>query len=207
MPENSLPSAPELPGVIPKTENPPPENEQIPTGEPDSENSTFEKIRRAGESVLGQFGIVRRGRGRPRKDGSPKISDVVESGVPISQEQASLVAAPSPAPVYDALFSRSISSMVKGAFSFAKSFVRKKAKQAGMDSGFTENALRECEIEPAVQADFDEALKIVLEKYGAKTEYAPEIALAVATGRMAGPYLLLLQTFNAEIERRKREGK
>lgn len=181
-------------------------HESTPPTDATPENSTLEKIRRAGETVLGKFNITRRGRGRPRKDGSPKASDVVAEILPNSLDKTAPMAAPAANPAYAALFSRAVASAVRGVLGFAKSLVRKKAGQAGIDSEFTEKALRECDVEPEVQNDFNESLAIVLEKYKANTEYAPEIALAIASARMAAPFALLLKTFNDEIERKKKTG-
>jgi len=202
-----IPAEKEIP-ASPSNETPAtPENDQNPASENSAQNSIGEKIRQAGNKVAGAFGIIRPGRGRPRKDGSPKKSDLVSENPAENPIPLAPLVAPAINPAHDALFARAIGSLVKGFFAFAKNIIRKKAKAAGISESFTDTALRECEVEPEVMQDFNDALKICLEKYNVSTQYAPEIALAVAASRMAGPYVLLLRTFDAEIERKKNEGK
>ena len=205
MPEDNL-TLNELPEIPAQTI---PQNEPVTTASDPSKNSLVEKVRRASSTVLAKAGITYRpGRGRPRKDGAPKISDIPlenpGASAPASPPPSVAVAAPADDTIHDALFARSVKSAVKGLLSFAKGLIKRKASEAGIDAGFTATALRECEPDAEVMADFSESLETVLQKYNVKTEYSPEIALAVSTARLAAPYWLLIQTFNAEIERKKR---
>jgi hypothetical protein len=88
---------------------------------------------------------------------------------------------------------------------FAKKFARTKAKAAGLENEFSE-ALRECD-DPEALNDFSEALDVVLKKYNARTEYAPEIALGVSVLRVGVPYMQVLKTLDAEIARKKAKEK
>lgn len=196
---------------------PPPQNEPDSTGNPDSQTSIAEKIRRAGGAVVERAGLVfKRGRGRPRKDGAPGKLDM-----PITQgESAKPVAVPAPAgvapdnvcnppaasPRFGELFGRSVVSAIKGVLDFADGLVTKKGTQAGLEPSFVQRVMREARPEPQVLSDFSDALKIVLDKRGVSVENAPEIALGVSVIRLAAPYWLVMQTFNAEIQRRRSEG-
>jgi hypothetical protein len=176
-----------------------PANESVEPANSTAKTSVAEKIRHAASNVFQKHGVkFRAGRGRPRKDGSLKASDVV---LP-TEEQNNPVLPAVVNPTHDALFTRSIASVVKGTISFVKTIIRGKAKQAGIDETFTEKALKECEVEPEVFADFNESLGIVLEKYNAKTEYAPEVALTISALRIGAPFAALLKTFNDEIKRK-----
>jgi hypothetical protein len=221
LPETPPETPPEnltTPPVAPP-ENTPSENEFDSKGNPDFQNSIGEKIRHVGRKVFDAAGIpYRAGRGRPKKDGTPKISDIPLVGPSTTISAAPTVGqpvVPSPTPAHptafnppcDALFRRSVASAVRGLLGAAKAFLRGKATQAGLDRDFTERAMREAEPEEIVLSDFSESLEIVLKKHNVQTENAPEIALAVALGRMAVPYAQLLKTLNAEIARRKKEGK
>jgi hypothetical protein len=177
----------------------PPPDESFTAASPPTQTPLLEKIRGATEPILQKFKI---GRGRPRADGSPKKSDI-PLAAPSPALPGGAAAAPVVDPNFDALFRRSVLSAVKGVLGFAKNLVRSKAGAAGLDKDFTERTLRECEPEPEVMADFSESLEIVLQKYNAKTQYAPEIALAIAASRLGSPYVMLLKSFNAEIARRK----
>jgi hypothetical protein len=101
------------------------------------------------------------------------------------------------------LFRRSVSSAVKGLLDFAKGFAKKKAVDAGLETEFAEKALREADPDPEVLRDFSDSLETVLKKYNVNTEYSPEIALGVSVVRLSAPYVLLIQTFNAEIQRKR----
>lgn len=203
---------PELTG--PTAATTPPQNEPKTENSFAPENTNLEKIKRAGSAVFERFNLpFKKGRGRPRKDGQPGAADVplgpvAGDDLPADHTAARPAACPAnpPAalPVDNALFRRAVVSAVKGILGFAKSLCRKKATQAGIDKEFTDKVLSDCEPEPEVMADFSESLETVLKKYNVNTEYSPEIALAVSAARLAAPYWLLLQTFNAEIERRKK---
>lgn len=200
MPEDNLvsESLPDRPALTPT------ENELPPTGIVAPETPLGEKIFAAAGGVFDKFAVpFKRGRGRPRKDGSPKASDVPLADVPPGVPPAAPVVAPVANPAHNELFRRSVASAVRGVLDFAKRLVRSKAKQAGIDSSFTEKALSECDVEPQVMADFNDSLAIVLEKYNARTDYAPEIALAISTARLGTPYVLLLKSFNEEIARKR----
>jgi hypothetical protein len=197
------------------TENPPQTAEQINASQvgqidisnehpgenrPDNQNTTFEKLRTAVSGVVGKW---KPGRGRPRKDGSPKKSDVaLEIQEPISPPSENLVSTPVNSAV-DSLFRRSIVSGAKGVLGFLKSLVRIKADAAGLEEKFVSKTLSECEPEPEVLDNFSESLKICLEKWNVKSEHAPEISLAINSARLVAPYALLFVTFNAEIKRRR----
>ena len=181
-----------------------PQNEQIPASETATSTSVVEKIRSASARVFAKHGIAfKPGRGRPKKDGSPKASDIPLEQVPSPALPPVTVAATAPDTQTGELFRRSVASAIRGVLDFAKNLARKKSSQAGIDREFADRALRECDPEPQVLTDFAESLETVLKKYDVKTDYAPEIALAVSVGRLASPYWLLLQTFEAEIHRKK----
>jgi hypothetical protein len=188
------------------TENPPLTAETLPTNDkpgeirPDSQNSTLEKLRSAVGSVVSKW---KPGRGRPRKDGQPKKSDIIfENAEEIPAADATVVTTPVDSPV-DSLFRRSIVSGAKGILGFLKSLVRIKADAAGLEEKFVSKTLAECEPEPQDLENFSESLKICLEKWNVKSEHAPEISLAINSAKLVAPYLLLFSTFNSEIKRRR----
>jgi len=68
---------------------------------------------------------------------------------------------------------------------------------------FIDRALKTAEPDAKALDDFQASLDAVLRKHNFKPENDEEWALAIDAGRLFAPYLLLLATFNAEIERRK----
>ena len=223
MPENNLSPAPlpeTLPGINHETATDPAHEHNSATNL-DPENALAEKIGRATESVFESAGLpAPRRRGRPancRQCGKPETKcrcaklaakangETVAAPVPPDNVAPVPVATPARDPMLDALFRRSVASAVKGLLGFAKQFAKKKAGDAGLNPDFTERALREADPEPEVLNDFSDSLETVLKKYNASTEYSPEIALAVSVARLGSPYALLIQTFNAEIARKKRQ--
>lgn len=167
---------------------------------PDSKNSTLEKLRSAVGGVVAKW---KPGRGRPRKDGAPKISDIpLETEEKNPVQAAPLVSTPDNSAV-DSLFRKSIVSGAKGILGFLKALVRIKADAAGLDEKFVSKTLSECQPEPEDLENFSESLKIVLEKYNVKSEKAPEISLAINSAKLVAPYALLFSTFNAEIKRKR----
>jgi hypothetical protein len=178
----------------------PPANDNPGEIRPDSQNTTLEKLRSAVGSVITKW---KPGRGRPRKDGQPKKSDIVfENSEEILPPAENLVPTPVDSPV-DSLFRRSIVSGAKGVLGFLKSLVRIKADAAGLEEKFVSKTLAECEPEPQDLENFSESLKICLEKWNVKSEHAPEISLAINSAKLVAPYALLFSTFNSEIKRRR----
>lgn len=197
------------------TENPPQTAEQInsaqigqitlPNDNPgeirdDSKNSTLEKLRGA---VVGVVSKWKPGRGRPRKDGQPKKSDVPTEFQEKTPDASAVVVATPPDSAIDSLFRKSIVSGAKGILGFLKALVRIKADAAGLDEKFVSKTLAECQPETEDLENFSESLKIVLEKYNVKSEKAPEISLAINSAKLVAPYALLFSTFNAEIKRKR----
>lgn len=196
----------------------PPAHEPDPTGNADPENSLAQKIRRAGAAVFERAGITyKRGRGRPRKDGSPAAADVpLGAGAAVANPPDPSGPAPSgPAPApslpavdagaADALFRRSCVHILRGALDAAKGLIRTKSRRAGLDENFTERTLRECATdEPKILEDFSQSLELVCKKYAVSTEYAPEFALLASAGRLTAPYWLVLKSFNDEIARKRK---
>lgn len=150
---------------------------------------------------------IKRGRGRPRKDGFPKASDTIIPGTGLTTSEAASNIPPVGDSPGDILFRRSIASAFKGVLSFLKQFVRIKADAAGIESAFTEKTLKDAEPPPDAMADFSESLELVLKKYSVKSEYAPEISLAIHSARIVAPYALLFKTFDEEIKRKREREK
>lgn len=200
-----------LPGgpLDPAQLNPTPEikNESPTAASPTTEDSSLKKIISAATGAYQSVAdTIRPGRGRPRKDGSPKISDkigpiekLVEANLPLQP----LVVAPPVNSAGDLLFRRSVTAAIAGIGGIGTTVLRTKAKAAGIDPDFTNKALAECAPEKEVVDGFNEALGLVMEKYNFTTKFGPEIALGIYGARIAAPFGLLLKTFNDEIARKR----
>ncbi len=136
MPENQ-----EIPIPAPLPENSPaPAPAHEPTREEIIGQDSFgEKLRAATSATLEKFHIVRRGRGRPKNDGSPKKSDTVSTvggGVPASGPVADVESGDSVATAFGSpahvLFRRVVAKAVKSAVSFTKGLIRIKGEAAGL---------------------------------------------------------------------------
>ncbi len=202
MPENDF-----TPGVLPETQH-----ESNPTSQGSPENSRFEKIVAAGERVFQKFGIKKPGRGRPRKDGQPKKSDLVEAlpGVtPQPGGNAALAATPaSPAPVQSMrrkIFVSGCVGFLKGAVGYCKKWVRGSATQARLDSTFTEKTLAAASPDEADFKEWGDALEVCAEQYGWDFEHMPAVTLGVKTVGIFAPFAGLAVEFKKEIARQRQK--
>lgn len=183
------------------------QNELLPATETLAKTGIAQKIGRAADGVFQKFGIVRKGRGRPRNDGQPKKSDLVatEGGEPIAANQipGGIPAAPVIDSAAAALFRRAIVSAVKGTLGIARDIARIFANAADIDRGFTDRALKKAEPEPEALQDFTEALDLVLKKHDVQPKHAEEISLAITGARLLAPYAVLIAEFRGEIARKR----
>lgn len=179
-------------------------NENPGQNSPDNQNSTLEKLRSAVSGVVEKW---KPGRGRPRKDGQPKKSDI-----PVESSAQNIPVAPAPAPalastpVYSPaaeIFRKSVVSAVKGVFGIFKDLVKIKARAAGIDEVFTAKTLKEAAPDDEKLNNFCESLDAVLKKHNAQPKNAEEISLVINGVSLISPMVLLLSTFNQEIERKR----
>lgn len=198
---------------IPSVDNPDnaerPADELFSTTEAPVRGSLLERIRQTGARIIQNRGITfKKGRGRPRKDGTPSPTDEVIDAPPGFQHDQNPVTFNPASPVDQATVSlcrRSIVALVKAIDWIAKEVIRIKADAASIDPAFTEKALKKAEPDPKALEDFQASLDAVLNKHNFKPENDEEWALAIDAGRLFAPYLLLLATFNAEISRKRLE--
>lgn len=147
--------------------------------QPAGENSLFEKLRTAAGNVFDRHGVkFKPGRGRPRKDGAPKASDV-PLNAPASALPAAVAAVPAvDSPALDsALVRRCISAVTKGFFGFADKILHGKIIQKTGDAKFAGDVIKDCAITQDELNGLAELSEICLRKYGVGTQYAPEIGL------------------------------
>ena len=202
--ENSTPApAGEIPAGNPQNEPPAPSGNA-------PENSRFEKILAAGDRVFTKFGIKKPGRGRPRKDGQPKKSDIVEPlpGEPVQTAGNGPVA---PAPVDCApagvlrrkIFVAGCVGILKGAVGWCKKWVRKNAAAAKINPDFTEKAITAGQPEEADFKEWGDALEVCAEQYGWDFEHMPAVTLGVKTIGIFAPFAMLAKDFREEIARQR----
>jgi hypothetical protein len=194
-------TSPEIPASL---------NESIQTSGDSGENSRFEKIVTAGERVFAKFGIKKPGRGRPRKDGQPKKSDIVEAmpgGSPGSGGSGVAAALAPVAPALDGLrvkiFVAGCVGILQGAVGYCKKWVRRNATAAKIDSNFTEKALSECSPTPEDFKQWGDALEVCANQYGWDFEHMPAVTLGVKTVGIFAPFASLAGEFKKEIARQR----
>ena len=204
MPENSPETihAPQFPANH--------QNEPIPASENSSENSRFEKIVNAGERVFAKFGIVKPGRGRPRKDGQPKKSDMVQPA--ISEPLPAGGNAPLQAVNSDItglferrckMFASGCLGLLKGAVSGAKYWTRNQAVEARIDAAFVEKTLAAATPEEKDYEEWREACELCAHQYKWDFEHMPAIHLGAKTIGIFAPFAMLANDFKKEIARQR----
>ena len=204
----ALQPSPELPLT---GEQPQPQNEPTPPTTASVKSGLGEKISGVADRLAAKFSI-KRGRGRPRNDGAPKISDVVltptGNALPARENVALATAANVVDPVADAaLLHKCIVGGAKGALGGLNDVLRIFGQKAGLAEDYMRQLTARAEPDADALANFSEALDAVLKKRNINTVNAPEWALALATGRIAAPYGLILLELRKEIARRNTQPK
>ena len=229
MPENSnnvyvAPSTGALfpenqPGALPVLT--PPENDTPAKESPAGESSIGEKIRRGVAGIIEKHGVkFRKGRGRPKADGTPGKSDVVLSvadGPAVADIKAAGVVAPvSPAGVVapsfiseidqkiNDLFRKCLAGGAKGVTEGCNFVTRILAGKAGVDREFTEKTLERAKPEAEAVDNFAASVDLIIEKHKPKVKEGGEWwCLAMSTGRLMAPYAMIWLEFKKEIDRKK----
>lgn len=157
--------------------------------------SIVQKIAGAANSAMAAVGnVVKRGRGRPPKNGMPKKSDVL---LPDGQVAETPGLEPVPADadtaVSPALLRRCIGALVKGASGAFSAFIGRKAES----QKFSPVEVASLKSDLAITSDeldaISELTDILLKKYNADTKYAPEICLGLTIGQIGLRYGLALK--------------
>lgn len=173
-----------------------------------------------GQSLVGKIGDAlahvaerhglqfRRGRGRPRKDGSPNAADrlvnpITGESIPAASDPALAATVPRPASEGDFLLHRAIIGTFQSVIKGVARYCRILAAEAGMKPEWVERNMATAEPDAEALADWSKSASLVMEKYGVRSEYSPEISLAVNTARLLAPYGVIIVELRAEIARRK----
>ena len=194
MPDETIPPVGELEN-LPGLEN----QTSIPPASP-AENSFSEKIVGAARGIFEKHGVkFRPGRGRPKKDGTPKISDMPLAGASSG--------APAGAPA-SAAFVRSdgdkntvksiIAAAVKGVFQAIDKVVRGKAEKAGYTPPDVEKIVRENAITPQEIDGFAELGLVLADYFKIETQNLAMGGAVLLVGGVAGRYGLTIAELSRE---------
>jgi len=112
----------------------------------------------------------KRGRGRPRKDGTPKANDL-----PVGLPPDSLTGQPT---IDTEIVQKSVAAVVKAACGVAGAQLRKKIVKNTGDKEFANKTVKDCEPSNEEIEALGKLAEICLIKYGVGTEYLPEIGLS-----------------------------
>ena len=188
----------------------PSSNDQIQGSGNPVKDSRFEKIVSAGERVFAKFGIVKPGRGRPRKDGQPKKNDLVQPLADETAPQSAIAGVAAIAPVVaeiDAIrvkvFVAGCVGILKGAVGFCKKWVAKNAREARINPDFTAKAIADCSPDEAAFKRWGDSLEVCAKQYNWDFEHMPAVALATETAGMFAPFIALAKEFRQEIARQR----
>jgi len=200
MAENSIPLLPKIPVASPDLSNDLPRTDFAP-----GQNTLGEKIRAACAPVAAKFGVVLKpGRGRPKKDGSPKISDQV---APAPDAAALLVERDEIGAKFNSpshqLFRRIVVKAATSEIHFLKAVVEIKGESAGLEKEFLTRALAAASPEQKSFDELAESADYVAIKYGWNVDRMPEIALALDVVHLHAPFVTLFLALNAEIKRKR----
>ena len=174
-----------------------------------AQNSLAEKINGVASRVSAKFGIeFKPGRGRPKKDGSPKKSDI-----PLPADSAPVAEAPAPS----AAFSRSpddsnfikkcFRAAFRGLFSALDKIVGGKAKDAGYAQPDIEKVVRENSVTSEELDGFAELGLLLADYYKLDTKTVAAGGAVVLVGGVGGRYWMTISELAKQAAARAKAGK
>lgn len=93
--------------------------------------------------------------------------------------------------------------ILKGAVGACKSWLRRNATAARIDSNFTDKALAECSPSESDFKEWGDALEVCAIQYGWDFEHMPAVSLGVKTVGIFAPFASLAGEFKKEIARQR----
>ena len=195
MPDETIPPVGEpenLPGL---------ENQNTLPPAPAAENTVAEKIFGAAGRIFQKHGVkFRPGRGRPKKNGEPKISDVpLEAGGPSPADAVP----PAPAAEFrsssDKLTVKAIiAAAVKGVFQAVDKLIRGKAEKAGYAPPDVEKIVSQNAITPQEIDGFAELGLVLADYFKIETEKLAMGGAVVLVAGVSGRYGMTLVQLSRE---------
>lgn len=197
---------------------PPVENESIPAASPTDKNQLGEKLDTAGNSAFTTAGApengIKRGRGRPRKDGAPKKSDLVipplESEDDDFQPGREIPADPVAEfnQKVNTLLRKCISGSARGITDGCELITRSLADKAKIDPDFTDRTLASAKPDKDALDDFSASVDLVLDKHAPAVKEGGEwYCLGLSFARLTAPYAVVWLEFKREIARQRAKEK
>lgn len=176
------------------------ENQSPVTPAPAAENSFSEKIVGAARGIFEKHGVkFRPGRGRPKKDGTPKISDVPLAGAETPPAAPAAVARAFARSDSDKITVKSIiSAAVKGVFQAIDKIIRGKAELAGYAPPDVEKIVRENAITPQEVDGFAELGLVLADYFKIETQNLAMGGAVLLVGGVAGRYGLTIAELSRE---------
>lgn len=176
---------------------------------PTPETGRLQKIR----EIAGKLGAkFKPGRGRPRKDGQPKSSDVVVTAsgeaVPATEKPALAAVAQLDAPTSgQARLHKNIARTGKAVIGGAVDALKWYNGNDGFKPEFLNPLLDRARPDDELLADWSEDTQALLAKYQINVEHAEEANWLMSSGRIAAGFLMVLREIRAEKARRATEKK
>ena len=174
---------------------------------PDSANPVAQKVNAASAGVFEKFGqFFKRGRGRPRKDGGPKISDLPVVAPPLAGPlagSAPLAAAPAPPdsngsrPFDKNLVARCVAAVGKSIAGFFDKKLEAKAIAVTGDREFARQLVRETTVTPEGLQALGEVTDILLKELKVETKHLPLICACAVLAGEGGRYYLAFKSLDA----------
>ena len=192
-----------------ETKNPLPTPGTAPVGAQDGSSPTqaglFEKIHQLGSGLYEKYGTVfKQGRGRPRKDGAPKISDVAVDRPPSAIPALALGPAPLLTPPPDEEMAvRCIAGIIKGYISVKDSRLFDLAVQATKQTVWAKNLVSKTTATADEIDNFTRNLVRLLQKWGVNLSWLPEVSVLVDVIKVEMRYRSAISEIQAWIAEQK----
>lgn len=185
------------------------DNEQAGIPNPPAETGRLQKIREIAGKIGAKF---KPGRGRPRKDGQPKTSDVLVTAageaVPANEKPAlaAVVQLDAPTPS-QARLHKNIARTGKAVIGGAVDALKWYNGNDGFKPEFLNPLLDRARPDNELLADWTEDTQALLAKHQVNIDHAEEANFLMSSGRIAAGFLMVVKAIRDEKIRRATEAK
>lgn len=175
-------------------------DEQAATTDATPKATVAERVRGAVDRTFEAFGVqYRSGRGRPRKDGAPKVSDVPLNVPPTAVPLAATAVPTALTPGHNsALVKKCVRSVTKGAAGFADKRLFAESQRVGNPDSFSRQLVLETTISGEETDAIAEAADLLVQQLALDTKYLPLAAALATVASVGARYSFAFRTIRRE---------
>lgn len=171
----------------------------------DLESSVLEKIRSAGRGIFEKYGVkYRAGRGRPRADGDPKISDVPMDVAPTAIPVGGAPTGPNGHPSgRSGVVKRCYKSLAKAFSSWADKIIFRQVVELTGDKSYAKEVVLETALTDPEAEAFSELVDELAAMWGADEKFMALAAGFATVASVGGRYVVVIRGLDRQLEQKR----